>query len=495
MTMRRLHGLDAAFLYLETPTQHMHVTATMLLEPAPGADPARAADTVTAILLRRLVQQDAFRCRLVAAPLGIAHPAWVPMGLHPEEHAQALTLPAPGSMEQLRDAVGRIASVPLDRNRPLWELWTIAGIEGGRLGVVLKVHHAMLDGVAGLEVLGRLFTLVPEETDTGPLDAVDTEPNEASALGLVASACAAAMRAPAAAAHAVMHTVRAAIPFVRTALAEASTLAAPILPFSAPRSRLNHALTSERAVAFGRVSLASVKEIKRAHGVTVNDVVLAGVARALGDYLRAHDEPPRHPIVASVPVSEHAADDAGDPSNRVSVMFVGLPVHLTCTADILAFIHAQARGAKEIYASLGPAMLADWAELAPPGPLTLAAGLYSRWQLAERLPPPHSVVVSNVPGPPCDLWVGTARLAAAYPLGPVLEGAGINVSAVSYAGSVDVGLIACPRAVPDPAEIARGFERAIAEMYALGNEAPSGDRTRSGRSQTLSFPESPTTRG
>lgn len=472
MSIRRLRGLDAAFLYLETPTQHMHVTAMMVLEPDTNADREGTADAVTETLLRRLAEQEAFRSRIVAAPLGIAHPTWVDVPrFRPREHARSLTLLAPGTIDQLRAVVGSIAAVPLDRSRPLWELWTIAGVEGGRIGVVLKVHHAMLDGVAGVELLGRLFTAEPETGGAPPPSPHAAEAEEPSVLRLMAGALAAGAHAPLNVAHALMHTARAVVPFVRTAITEASALVAPILPFSAPHGRLNHALTPERAVAFGRVALASVKEIKRAHGVTVNDVVLAAVTRALGDYLRAHGEAPGHPIVASVPVSEHVPDDVGTPSNRVSAMFVGLPVHLTRTEDILAFIHAQAHGAKEIHAALGPAMLADWAELAPPGPVTVAAGLYSRWQLAERLPPPHSIVVSNVPGPPCDLWVGTARLVAAYPLGPVLEGAGINVSVVSYAGSVDVGLITCPRAVPEPADIARGFERAIAEMLASARQA------------------------
>jgi len=474
MSTRRLRGLDAAFLYLETPSQHMHVTATMLLEPATGADHETTADAVTETLLRRLSEQETFRSRIVAAPFGIAHPTWVDVPrFRPGEHARSCTLPAPGTLDQLREVVASIAAVPLDRRRPLWELWTIAGVEGGRIGVVLKVHHAMLDGVAGLEVLGHLFTAGPETADAPPPSPPAAEPDEPSALRLMAGALAAVAHAPANVAQALMHTARAVVPFARTAITGASALVAPILPFSAPRSRLNQALSPERAVAFGRVDLASVKQIKCAYGVTVNDVVLAAVAIALGDYLRAHGEPPHHPIVASVPVSEHAPNDAGTSGNRVSVMFVGLPVHLTRTEDILAFIHAQAHGAKEIHAALGPAMLADWAELAPPGPLTVAAGLYSRWQLAERLPPPHSIVVSNVPGPPCALWVGNARLAAAYPLGPVLEGAGINVSVVSYAGSVDVGLISCPRAVPDPGEIARRFERAIADMLASIRRAPS----------------------
>ncbi len=156
MSTRRLRGLDAVFLYLETPSQHMHVTATMLLEPDPEAgapDHAAVVEEVTAILLHRLVAQDAFRKRIVASPLGIAHPVWIDApGFRPRDHVRTVTLPAPGSVAQLSELVGAIAAVPLDRSRPLWELWTIDGVEGGRLGVVLKVHHAMLDGVSGLEV-------------------------------------------------------------------------------------------------------------------------------------------------------------------------------------------------------------------------------------------------------------------------------------------------------------------------------------------------------
>jgi len=138
---------------------------------------------------------------------------------------------------------------------------------------------------------------------------------------------------------------------------------------------------------------------------------------------------------------------------------------------------AQSVGAKKIYASLGPAMLADWAELAPPALFAGAAGLYSRWQLAERLPPPHSIVISNVPGPQVPLYAGDARLVAAYPLGPVLEGAGVNISVLSYAGSVDIGLITCLRAVAEPSEIARGFERAVEELLASARHLHSSRRS------------------
>jgi WS/DGAT/MGAT family acyltransferase len=450
---------------------HPETDAGSAANAAESPDHGALTETVTSILLDRLLEQEAFRKRMVEAPFGIAHPAWVPVEhVHPQDHVRSRTLPGPGTLDQLATVVGEIAGVALDRSRPLWELWTINGIEGGRIGVVLKVHHAMLDGVAGLEVLGRLFTTDPETHVPGRSATITQDRVVPSALRLAGSAFLSLLRAPATVAHTLMHTARAVAPFVRDAIEQASAAVPTILPFSAPRSTLNHALTPERAVAFGRVTLAAVKEIKTAYGVTVNDVVLAACTRALGDYLRAHGEPPAGPIVASVPVSEHGEHDAGQPSNRVSAMFVGLPVHLTALDDIVAYIHAQSAGAKDRYTSLGPAMLADWAELAPPSLFAGAAGLYSRWQLAERLRSPHSIVVSNVPGPPFALYAGTARLVAAYPLGPVLEGAGINISVLSYAGSVDIGLITCPRAVADPAEIARGFERSVQDMLAAAQQ-------------------------
>lgn len=465
MTIERLRGIDAAFLYLETPSQHMHVTATMLFEPAPlhlpgGAAPdaAMVAAVMADRLAHRLAADPSFRRRLAAAPLAMAHPAWVDAtDFDVDDHVRLVTLPVPGSREQLREEVGRIAQVPLDRRRPLWELTAIAGVEGGLVAVVLKVHHAMVDGVSGVELFARLF-----------VDACLQEPKGAppvavpSPFALVASAGVAALTLPGRVYRTVTRTLGVLGPAVRAALGSVAA-PAPTLPFSAPRTALNRALTAERRVAFGRVPLADIKEVKTAFAVTVNDVVLGACALALGEYLREKGEDPQQPLVASVPVSEHGADDAAAP-NRVSVMFVGLPVHLREAGEVLSFVHAGAAGAKRLHGALGRAMLAEWAELAPPAILTAAAGLYSRWQLADRLPPPHSVVISNVPGPPFTLTTEEARLVAAYPIGPVLEGAGINISVLSYVDTVHVGLVTCPRTVPDPAELARGIERAVAAM-------------------------------
>jgi WS/DGAT/MGAT family acyltransferase len=234
--------------------------------------------------------------------------------------------------------------------------------------------------------------------------------------------------------------------------------------FSSPRTAFNRALTAERAVAFGRVPLATVKGIKNAFGVTINDVVLAACARSLGEYLRRNGETPLRALVASVPISEHGIDRPVTSINRVSVMFLGLPVHLDDPEAIVRSIHEQSIGGKRVYAAFGPYLLAEWVDMAPPPLFAAAVGAYSRWRLADYLPPVHSLVISNVPGPPVPLYAGGARLVAAYPFGPILEGAGINISVMSYDGAVDMGLITCPRAVPRPGEIARGFERAIDEL-------------------------------
>jgi WS/DGAT/MGAT family acyltransferase len=272
------------------------------------------------------------------------------------------------------------------------------------------------------------------------------------------------MQVPEKLVHTLAHTGRACLALARDSAALVKQ--GPSTLFSAPRTLLNRALTAERAVAFGSVPLDTVKQIKNRFGVTVNDVILAACARALGIYLREYGERPVRPLVTTIPVSEHGVGDDGAMRNRVSAMFVGLPVHLDDAAALLRSVHEQSLGAKRLYDAFGPEMLAEWIDLAPPGLFSAAAHLYSRWKLAERVPPPHSVVISNVPGPPQPLYSGGLRLVAAYPLGPILEGAAVNISVMSYAGSVDIGLITCPNAVRYPSRIARGFEDAIAELEA-----------------------------
>jgi diacylglycerol O-acyltransferase / wax synthase len=483
-----LTGIDAAFLYMETPTQHMHVCGTMVFAPDVDGDDAReahrqAVDRLVAIMLERIGAIPAFRRRIVEPPFRFARPAWVDVPrFRPRNHLRRMSLTAPGGQEQLAEAVGRVASVPLDRSRPLWQLWIVDGLENGRIALVLKVHHAVVDGVTALGILGRLFTTEARREPERLRSTARKRVASPTSFDLAIYALGAMARAPAKALSTLNRTGKALVTLAGKSVDLITTTERPAMPFSSPRTRLNRALTPERAVAFGRVSLAAIKQCKRAFGVTVNDIVLAACSRALGEYLRAHGEAPDRPLVATVPVSEHGDDVPGAGGNRVSAMFIGLPVHLHDLAAIVRCIHDQTIGAKSIHAAFGPSLLAEWADLMPPQLFAAAVSAYSRWKLADFVHPFHSVVISNVPGPPIPLYAGDARLVAAYPFGPVFEGAAANISVVSYAGNVDFGIITCPQAVPRPAEIACAFERAIDELATFATRTASAAASRRARS-------------
>lgn len=468
--IERLSGIDAAFLYLETPTQHMHLCGTMILEPGAEADrmpeglvPSGHGPSggLADLLTRRIAELPAFRRTVVDTPLRISHPAtFEAPSFEASDHVQRLTVPEPGGTDELAAIVGRIAARPLDRRRPLWELWILEGLERGRIGLVLKIHHALCDGVTALDVLGRLFRNdeLPKPEQPRP------EASVPNALELALSAVESVARVPIKVVSTLRRTGSALVSLTRSSVGTITSREKPAMLFSSPRTVLNHALSAERAVAFGQVPLETVKRIKNAFGVTVNDIILAACTRALGQYLTASGETLVGPLVATVPVSEHGSGIATRSANQVSAMFLGLPVHLADLDVIVRSIHEQSVGAKKMHSVFGPAMLSDWADIAPPRLFAAAAGAYSRWKLAELLPPPHSVVISNVPGPTESLYAGSARLVAAYPLGPILEGAAVNISVVSYRGAVDIGLVTCPRVVPRPDEITRGFENAIEEL-------------------------------
>jgi diacylglycerol O-acyltransferase / wax synthase len=462
--MARLAGIDAAFLYLETPNAHMHVVGTMLLDSStmPGGPSVARVERVVG---QRLATFPRLRRRVVPIPFGLEHPLWLDdPAFDLARHVHRATLPAPGSDRQLGRTVATIASRPLDRSRPLWELWTIDGLTGGRIALVIKVHHAAIDGVSATDLMAHLFDLAPEGADRPAAPSLPAAPLP-SPGELVRAALVSWKDRPRRLVRAIVDTGRAVAHLVDSALADAPAIPTPTLPFTAPRTPFSGAISAQRAVAFGRASLADVKAVKVATGATVNDVVLAACSIALRRYLAAREAVPDRALVASVPV---AVDGRVTPEalNHVSAIFVGLPVHLDQPLAHLRHIQGDAQTAKRIHRALGPDLLQTWAQLAPPALLAEGARLFSRLRLAELLRPIHNLVISNVPGPPVALYAGGARLLAAYPLGPVLEGAGVNITVLSYEGTLDFGVISCRRAVPDPWRIARGFERAVADLRA-----------------------------
>ena len=467
--MKRLSGMDASFLYMETPSAHLHVVGTLVLDPSTAPE-AYSFDNVVRLLEERMHLLQPFRRRLVTVPLDLSHPIWIEdPDFDITQHVHRTSAPAPGTMHELAVLVGDIASRPLDRRRPLWELWVVEDLEDGQLAMVTKMHHAAIDGVTGADLLASLFDLAPDAPPPPPPDTPWQPDAVPSDLELAADALRHIAGNPARLAKVLRRTARGVVDVVeRARRAEAEDRPTPALPFQAPRVRWSAAITPNRVVAFAKAALDDMKVVKAAFGTTVNDVVLAACTISLRRYLEAHDDLPDEPLLCSVPVSVHGRSES-EGTNQVSAMFVRLPVQLDDPAEILATINAETKEAKIMQSAIGADTLQDFAQFIPPMVFNRAMRLYSRLDLADRHRPVHNLVVSNVPGPPIPLYAAGAQVKAVFPLGPLLEGAGINITVMSNMGHVDFGVIACPELVPDVWAIAGGFSEAVLALRKLAD--------------------------
>ena len=461
--MQRLTGLDATFLYTETPSQHMHVSMVGVFDTSTMTG-GYSFEKVRALIESRLPRIPMFRRRLVEVPFRLHHPVMVE---DPEFdidfHVRRMAVPAPGTMRELTAVSAEFLSRPLDRSRPMWEMWIVEGLADGHIGVLAKVHHSMIDGVTGAEMMVHLFDLEPEPPADQPQGGGEADAPRAervpSDLELVAYAAASLARQPLQVARAVPGAVRSVVNLVARRRSGAGGMATP---FSAPRTPWNGAITPHRAVAVGTLSLDDVKAVKRKFGTTVNDVVLALCSGALRRYLQDHGGLPDAPLVSVVPISVRTEGSEG--ANQVSAMFVSLATDVDDPAARLRAISTSTQGAKEEHNALGAAVLMDWAEFAAPAVFARAMRLYSSMKLADRHRPIHNVIISNVPGPPFPLYLAGARLVVLAPLGPIMEGAGLNITVISYMDRIDVGLIACRELIPDIWELADDFTASIEEL-------------------------------
>jgi WS/DGAT/MGAT family acyltransferase len=462
--MQRLTGLDAAFLALETPTAHMHVIGVAVIDPAtvPGGDSRRFHERVRALLDARLPLLPPLRRRLVEVPFRLHVPLWVEdPDFDLAYHVRRAALPSPGGPHELAEFVADFASRPLDRRKPLWESSVVEGLEHGHQAFVTKIHHSLIDGVAGVAVLAALFDLSPdaplEPADAGEEWVPDRIPTETEMFGRALIGIASR---PAKIARAMATLVPGVVRAVRRARRDDLDVA---LPLTAPRLSMNRTITARRVTAFSSVPLADVKAVKDALGVTVNDVVLALAAGALRSYLDRRDELPDRPLVASVPTSIRGTGDDRF-GNRLSSMFASLHVEID---DPIERLHAVARsmsGAKSVYEEVGGSTLQDWAETAAPALFSRATRFYSRLHLGERVRPPINLIVSNVPGPPWPLHLAGARLVAIHPLGPIFDDCGVNMTVMSYLDHIDFGFIGCRELMPDLGNLAAAVPDALTEL-------------------------------
>lgn len=460
--MERLSGLDNSFLTFETPSVHMHIAQTAIFDPAtmPGG---YDFETIKEHIRSRLHLVSQFRRRLVEVPFGLHHPLWVEdPHFDLDYHVRRVGVPDPGTLRDLSELAGRIASRPLDRTRPLWETYVCEGMENGWIGVITKMHHCAVDGVSGAELMANLFDLDPAGPDVLPPDERQPE-HVPSDVELVAHAVTSLVR----------RTVRL-LPLVGQTVSTAANLVqrhrdpgvvVGAVPLTAPRTPWNAAVTPHRKVSFAKVDLADVKAVKNHFGVTVNDVVLALMGGTLRRYLQAKDALPDEPLVAVCPISVRTGEEGGA-ANQVSAMFTTLATHLDDPEERLQRIHDTTVGAKEDHNAVGATLLTEWAEYAAPRTFALASRLYSQLNLADRHRPIHNVVISNVPGPPVPLYYGGAELVAAYPMGPIMEGAGLNITVMSYRDRVDIGFMACRELIPDVWDLPDHVDASMAELLA-----------------------------
>ena len=461
--MDRLSGLDASFLYLETPAQMLHVCGIIVLDPSTMPH-GYSFDSMKEELDSRVAPIPSFRRKLRNVPLHLDHPIWVDdEDFDIDRHVHRLALPSPGGDKELSDVCGHLAGIPLDRSRPLWEMWVIEGLPDGKVAVFSKMHHATVDGVSGSNMISYLCSLEPDQGSPMPVEqpAPGRSPSE---LELTARALLTNLAKPLE----VVKLVGPSTKLVTRTIGRARKGTAMAAPLTAPRTSFNGTITGHRSIAYTDLSLDAIKEIKNATGATVNDVVLTVSGGALRRYLESRGELPESSLLATVPVSVHETSSRSGGSNKVSALFTKLGTDTEDPLERLRGISASNKHAKDHHNAIGADTLQDWAEFAAPRTFGLAVRLYSGLRLAEKHPVVHNLVISNVPGPPVPLYFMGAKIEALYPLGPVFHGAGLNVTVMSNNGQVHVGLIACRELMPMVWDLAAHFP---AELEALRRAA------------------------
>jgi len=471
--MTPLGALDALFLHLETPATPMHVGALHLLDFDGPADALHAA--IGAHLEARLTATPVFTRRLRTLPLGIANPVWVDAEPDLAYHFQRLRLPTPGTQQQLEALVSQLHARRLDRRRPLWQLVLIEGLEDGSCAVYTKLHHAAIDGAAGVALAQALLDDSPE-----PAARLLPQPPAAESpdtAGLIAAALAHNGRAgvdllrrlPSLAGDAVGRLRGAGGMLV--ALARHLSLA-PASPFNAP-------IDGRRSIATAALPLAPLQQVAAAREVSLNDVVLALVGGALRRYLSVRDQLPDQPLLAAMPVSLRARGDT-QMNTQATMAQASLASDLADPLERLHAVHQAAATAKALSRELRPAADLTLPSLGMPWLLSGAAAVYGGG-LAERLPRLANVVVSNVPGPAQPLYLAGARLRSWWPLSIVEHGLGLNVTVLRYVDSLEFGIVAARRLVDEAAPLAAALAESCDELVAAALPAPKRRRrTRAG---------------
>jgi diacylglycerol O-acyltransferase len=479
--MRQLSGLDTMFLNLETNAVPMHVGGLTILDP--GTAPREFGfAAVRRLIESRLHLLPMFRRRLVESPLNLDLPYWIEdPEFDIEHHVRHRALPHPGNDQQLADFICDVMSTRLDRSMPLWRVYHIEGLSGGRVGLLTKIHHACVDGVSGAELLSVLLDLSAEPCAVPPPE-LPWEPEPLpSPIQLAASTAKNLLRRPKEA----LRLLRETGPFLFSAGREAlahrrardhAEEREPEAPEdrsvgAAPRMRFNTTITARRAYAFRSVPLADVKLIKNAFGTSVNDVVLGICAGALRKYLEAKHELPEAPLVAGVPVSVRTAEEHGTQGNKVTMARTALHTEIADPVERLRALSKRMTNVKRSFRATPARRMMDWINVPAPGLLAQAARLYENFSIQDYVYPPYNLVISNVPGPQQPLYFAGARVQANYPVSIPYHGLAFNITVMSYLDNLDFGLTAHRTTVPDIDHLMDLLVEATAELKHRAEQA------------------------
>lgn len=476
--MRRLSGLDAAFLALETPHSTGHVGGLSILDPSTAPEPLDL-DRFIGILEPRLAMVPVMRQRLAEVPFGLDQPVWIDdEHFDIEYHVREIALPRPGNDAQLAEQVARIHSRRLDRAKPLWEAYLITGLRKGLMAVYMKVHHAAIDGVSGAEMLRLLYDLTPEPQQMPPVDFTPRPAPSSLRLGRdallrLATRPFEATKIVTDALLAVPSLASMARPYVSGLLRRGDGAndgdVINVAPTLAPPTPFNGEISPHRKFSFRTVSLAEVKEIKNTFQCSVNDVVMATCAAALRRWLEENHALPDRPLVSMMPVSIRSQDDKDIDGNKVSAMLVAIPTHLADPMDRLREMQATTTVAKQSQAFIPQGLVDEVVDFSPPALTARAAKVWFASHLFNRVPP-FNVVISNVPGPPIPVYAAGARLLAHYPVSVVADGVALNMTVIGYDGGLHFGIIAARERVPDVDRINDFIEEELATFLTLARE-------------------------
>jgi diacylglycerol O-acyltransferase len=457
MAADRLTGLDASFLHIEDATSHMHVASVMLFEGPPPP-----YDELIEAIERRLPLVPRYRQRLAHVPLQQGRPKWVDdPHLNLRYHVRATALPSPGSERQLKDLAGRVFSQHLDRDKPLWEIWLVDGLEDERFALLAKTHHALVDGISGMDIVSVLF-------DTSPEPAAPTDPGDRwlprplpSGVQLLAEALLERATVPAEVARSVRALLRGPRRVVEGlrdaavgvgAMAWAGINAAPASPYNKP-------IGPHRRYTWVRANLRDLKAIKDSLGGTVNDVVLAVVAGALGKHLRRRGQNTDGvELKAMVPVSVRTELEEGALGNRVAAIMAPLPVWCEEPVARMDIVREELKGLKQGGQAVGAQVLTGLSGFAPPTIMDQAARLMVRRQRF------FNVVVTNVPGPQFPLYLLGRRMIETFPMVPLAKNQALGIALLSYDGHINFGLVGDFDLLWDLDELAEDVQESLAEL-------------------------------